>query len=143
MRSGFTILEVLLSLAIIAILAAVSVPVLQSFQTRNDLDIATFAVVQAHRRAQSLARASEGDTSWGVYATSGSITVFRGASFVLRATDFDEVFEIPTNMLATGTLEVVYASFSGLANASSSLVLTSIANETRTITLNEKGTVAY
>ena len=65
-NAGFTLLEVLLSVAIIALIAGIGTPVYQSFQTRNDLDVVTNTVAQSLRRAQVLARASDGDTTWGV-----------------------------------------------------------------------------
>ena len=42
-KGGYTLLEVLLSVAIISAIAGFSIPVLQSFQNRNDLDVAVSA----------------------------------------------------------------------------------------------------
>ena len=44
---GFTMIEVMLSLAIIAVLAGISTPIYQSFQVRNDLDIAAVTIAQS------------------------------------------------------------------------------------------------
>ena len=40
MNKGFTILEVLLSIATITIIAGIIIPVYESFQVRNELDLA-------------------------------------------------------------------------------------------------------
>ena len=143
MSRGFTLLEVLLSIAIIAGLAGMSIPVYQALQMRNDLDIATVTAAQTLRRAQTLAQAVDGDTSWGVYTQSGSITLFRGTSYASRDTDVDEVFTVPTTITPTGRQEFVYIKFSGVPQNTGTLTLTSEANEIRNITVNGKGTIIY
>lgn len=139
---GFTLLEVLLSVATIAILAGLSVPVWRTVQTKNDLDVATVTLAQTLRRAQVLSEAVDGDTSWGVKVQSGSITLFKGTSFAGRDTNFDEASDISTALSIAGVTEVVYAKFSGLPQTTGSTTLAT-ANDARSVTLNEKGMVSY
>mgnify|MGYP001560235111 CR=1 FL=1 len=141
--AGFTLIEMLLVIAAITIIAGITAPVYQSFQVRNDLDIATVSIVQSLRRAQVLSQAVDGDTSWGIYIVSGSLTVFKGASYVARTDVYDEVFEIPTSLTPSGLSEIVFAKFTGLPQTTGTITLTSNANETRTITINAKGMVNY
>ncbi|MEW6617315.1 MAG: type II secretion system protein [Patescibacteria group bacterium] len=140
---GFTLIEILLSLAIISVIVATGIPIFQSFQNRNELDIATVTLAQSLRRAQLLAQASDGDTSWGTHTQSGSITLFKGPNYVGRDSTFDEVFTIPTNIIASGTQEYVFSRFTGLPQSTGTLTFTSINNETRTIITNAKGMVSY
>lgn len=142
-RRGFTLIEVLMAVATIGLIAGIGVPVYQSFQVRNDLDIAATSFVQSLRRAQILAGAVDGDTGWGVRIQLGSITLFRGASYVARDATFDEVFQAPTGIAPSGAQEIVFAKFTGLPETTGTTVLTSNTNETRTITINTKGTVSY
>jgi prepilin-type N-terminal cleavage/methylation domain-containing protein len=142
-KHGFTILEIILSVALIAVFAAVSMPVYQAFQERNDLDIATISIAQTLRRAQFLSQAVDGDTSWGVYIQSGSATLFKGVSFATRDTSYDEVFDVSSNITTSGVLEIVFSKFTGLPQTTGTIILTSSTNETRTITINTKGTVGY
>lgn len=142
-NAGFTLLEVLLSVAAIAIIAGISVPVFQSFQVRNDLDIATVEIAQSARRAQALSQAVDGDTSWGVKIQSRSLTVFKGASYAARDINFDEVFDTPTSITPSGLSEIVFVKFTGLPQTAGTITLTSDANETRNITINQKGMVGY
>ncbi len=136
-------LEVLLSIALISILAGVSVPVYRSFQVRNDLDIATVEIAQSARRAQTLSEAVDGDMSWGVKIQSGSIAVFKGTSYIARDTTFDEVFEVPGSLTPSGVSEVVFEKFTGLPQTAGTITLTSDTNETRNIIINQKGMVNY
>lgn len=142
-EKGFTLLEVLLSLAAIALISGISIPVYQSFQARNDLDIAATTYAQTLRRAQALSQAVDGDTAWGVYITSGSITLFRGISYIARDSNFDEVFDMPASITPSGIVEIIFTKFTGLPQTTGSVTLTSDANETRVITINARGTVNY
>lgn len=74
----------MLSIAIITMLFGLSTPIYQSFQVRNDLDIAATTIVQSLRRAQVLSQAVDGETNWGVNVKSGSITIFKGVSYDAR-----------------------------------------------------------
>ena len=142
-NAGFTLIEVLLSITAIAIIAGISIPVYQSFQNRNDLDIAATVFAQTARRAQVLAQAADGDTSWGARAQSGSITLFKGGSYATRDASFDETFDMPTSIILSGIQEFVFTKFTGLPQTTGTLMLTSSNNETRTVTFNEKGVASY
>ena len=143
-QSGFTLLEVLLSIIIIGILVGVSIPVYQSFQVKNSLDLAVNAIAQSLRRAQALAQAIDGDSSWGVKIQSGSIILFKGNDYSSRDSNFDEMFDLPTNIDSSGGLqEIVFTKFLGEPITNGSIVLTTAANQTKIITINEKGMVDY
>lgn len=141
--AGFTLIEMLLSVAVIAVLAGVLAPVYQSFQVRNDLDIAAVTAAQSLRRAEALAQAVDGDTSWGVRVQPGSVTVFKGASYATRDTALDESFDVPASITPSGVSEVVFAKFTGLPQTTGTITFISHANETRAITINTKGMVSY
>ena len=54
-QAGFTLMEVLLSMAIISILVGLSMPFYESFVRRNDLGLATQTVSAMLRRAETYA----------------------------------------------------------------------------------------
>ena len=142
-NKGFTLIEVLLSLALMALLAVMSVPVYQSFQVRNDLDIAAVTLAQTLRRAELLSQAVDGDMTWGVKIQSGLIALFKGASYVAREVNFDEIFTVPTSITPSGAPEFVFAKLSGVPQSAGTVTFTSSINETRVITVNARGTVSY
>ncbi len=141
-EQGFTLLELLLSVAVISALAGLSLPVYRTLLTKNDLDIAAVTIAQSARRAQVLSQAVDGDTSWGVKAQNGSITLFKGASFAARDSNFDETFDVPTTIGVSGATEIVFAKFTGLPQTTGTINI-STESDTRSVSINEKGTIGF
>lgn len=140
---GFALLELLLSIAVVAILSGLSVPVYQSFQVKNDLDVAVNTVAQGLRRAQVSSQSVDGDIGWGVNVGNSTIIVFKGSSFISRDSTFDEVFDLPSTITPSGLQEIVFNKFSGLPQSSGTITLFSSISETKTLTVNGKGMVEY
>lgn len=141
-RSGFTLIEVLLSIALIGLISGIGAIVYQQLQGRNDLDIAVSTVAQNHRRAQVLSRAIEGDATWGVRVDPGNVTLFQGSSFATRNAVFDEVTSISPALGSSGLTEVVFLKLTGLPQSTGTLTFTGT-NGVRTLTLNAQGTITY
>lgn len=142
-RAGFTLIELLLSISIIGLLVGLSAPVYETFVRRNDLDLTAQSLVAALRRAESYARAVNGDAAWSVEIQTATITLFQGTSFASRNTAFDETTAIPATTVPSGLSEVQFAKLSGTPNATGSITLTSTTSDIRTITINAKGMVDY
>lgn len=141
--NGFTLIEMLLSVGIISLLVGASLPVYASFQTRNDLEITTQNIVRMLRRAQTYARAGNGDSQWGVAVQAGSATLFKGAAFASRDTAYDEPAAISSVTSVSGLGEIVFAKLSAAPSTTGSITLLTTTNDTRTITINGKGVVNY
>jgi prepilin-type N-terminal cleavage/methylation domain-containing protein len=142
-QKGFSMIEVLLSVAIIGILVGTSVPVYQVFYNKNIMDVASVSVAQSLRRAQILSQSVDGDMSWGVSVGSNKITVFKGVDYVSRAGNLDEDFDLPESVTPSGLSEVVFNKLTGEPQSTGTLTLTSSNGEVRTITINEKGIIEY
>ncbi|MFZ2192694.1 MAG: prepilin-type N-terminal cleavage/methylation domain-containing protein [Candidatus Moraniibacteriota bacterium] len=142
-RKGFTLIEIMLVIALMVLISSISVPVYQSFQVKNDLEASSNDLVQSLRRAQVLSQANEGDSTWGVKILSGGIVVFKGASYSARDVAYDEVFEIATSIVSSGISEVVFGKLSGLPQTSGDIILTTSNGDVRTISINIKGIIEY
>lgn len=143
-QRGFTLLEVLLSVSIITILVGMSLPLYQTFQVRNDLDITAEAIASSLRRAQVYARGVNGDAQWGVEVQSTAVTLFRGAVFASRDPTYDEPTSIPASMSVSGLTEVLFSKLTGAPSTTGNIVLTTTnTNDTRTININAEGMVSY
>lgn len=141
-REGFSLLELLLSVSIIGILSALSIPVYLGMQKKNDLDVAVVTVAQGLRRAAARAVGVDADTGWGVKVQSGSSTIFKGTTFSSRDTSLDEVSQISTAIAVSGTSEFDFVKFTGTPSAVGTLTLAT-SDDTATISVNVKGTVSY
>lgn len=141
-QRGFTLLEILLVVALISAMVGITSPVLVRLQRSNDLQVAQQALVQAHRRSQQLARASKNDQTWGVEAQTGSITTFMGTSYALRDPSYDEVFSISPSITISGVGETVYSKTFVTPSVTGSTTLTGD-GVSRITTINAEGTVEY
>lgn len=141
LHSGLTVIELILSLGIILILFAVSVPLLRSFLLRNDLDVTQNTVVQDMYRSINLAVAGEHDTNWGVKVTTGQVVVFSGNSYATRNANYDESYNLPSGVIVSGQTEYVFSKFSGTPVSTGTTTLTNQANETRSFTISSKGEI--
>ncbi len=142
-QSGFTFVEILLTIALMGILFAMSAPIYQSLQTNNDLDIAINTIAQSSHRAQTLSQAVDGDSTWGLKVQSGSIVLFQGVDYASRDVSFDEVYDLPGAIVPSGLQELTFAKLSGEPSTTGTFILASSNNETRTATINTKGIVEY
>ena len=142
-QSGFTLIEVLLSVTIIAMLVGVSLPVYETYARRNDLDITAQGTAAMLRRAATYARAVNDDSVWSVKIEATQLTLFQGTNFVSRDTTNDEVIQIPGSIVPSGVNEVQFAKLSATPSTTGSITLTSSTNDVRTVTINAKGSVDY
>ncbi len=142
-EGGFTLVELLLSVTIIGILTALSLPVYETFARRNDLDLTAQSVAGALRRAQVYARGNNYDSNWGVKFQSGSATLYRGTSYATRTSGFDETTTIPGTVSVSGLDDIQFAKLTGTPSATGTLTLTSTTNDSRAISLNAEGMVNY
>lgn len=140
---SFTLLEVLLVIAIIVIISAFSLPIYQLLTVKSDLDTTASNVAQILRRAQLLSQGVVGDSNWGVKVQKGSLTLYKGTSFSSRDTSADELTTLPPEVDVTGSNEVNFGKFYGLPQNSGTITLSAPHFENKNVSINEKGTVSY
>ncbi|KPJ73661.1 hypothetical protein AMJ48_00420 [Parcubacteria bacterium DG_74_1] len=99
---SFTLVEILIVIAVLAILIAMTFPVFRSFRVESDLNNSVEKIINALRLAQSKTLASEEASQWGVYFSTSTdphqYTLFRGTSYASRVTSSDEVYALPDSV---------------------------------------------
>lgn len=139
---GFTLIEVLVTVGIVALMVSLSAGVYVTFSRHESLEIATVGVVEAIRHAQANAQAGKGDAAWGVKFAERSVTVFRGASYSGRAASDDQTMGFPGGVKAGGLGEIVFSEYVGATTNVGTVVLSNDLGQ-RNISVNAKGTVSY
>lgn len=150
---GFTLLEILIVIALFGIVVGLSIPFYQSFQVSNQLDTTTFEIVQALRRAQASTMAGEDNQIFGVHFESQKFVLFRGfrGDIYLPNDQYNEINEIPKT-LTISTSFGQNISFSKIKGEVSlppppipafpwKITLHSTTNESKIIQINAKGTI--
>lgn len=112
LEPGISIIEILLVVAIMAILGASMMAVGQRFLVNNHLDNKTNELVTLLRTARINSMAGRSDSSWGVYVDSSQMTAFSGSNYANRSSEWDLTFKIPSSVSVTSG-EVVFTPLTG------------------------------
>lgn len=140
MKKGFTALELLLSIAIIAVIMAASIPFYFSFYAKSKNESLTKEILSSIYRTKLKAMASENDDSWGLaIAKDSKITIFRGTNYSTRNQLYDEVVDIESGTAFTSSPEIIFAKSSGLTDTAKTISFTDSNNNTITINIDTYG----
>lgn len=122
-RRGFTLVEILVIIAITVILIGLAIPSYRFFQKESDLTNNTEEIINTLRLAQNKTLASEGASQYGVYfdqtTSPNQYTLFKGADYALRDSSFDEIHNLPKSVeisevnLNGGGSEIIFDRISG------------------------------
>jgi prepilin-type N-terminal cleavage/methylation domain-containing protein len=144
---GFTIIEVIISVALILSAAVIAIPFMSGTLSRNELDV---AVQRAHdflTEARSSAFSGYGDGKFGVHFETGAVEYFIGDSYSAGAPD-NVTYSLPgfveiTNIsISDSGNEIIFSSVSGAPNQAGSVTFTDSTGETGTIVVNVYGTIS-
>ena len=142
-QRGFTLVEMMITVMVIAVVLGFSFPVYISYQNKNNLNLTTTNIVSMLRRAQTYSRGVYGDSTWGVAFQTDAVTLYKGANYASRDTAYDEVSTVSGNISRTGLGEVNFAKSTAVPSVTGTITLTTSENDSTTITLNAEGMVAY
>lgn len=143
LNRGFTLVEMLLSIVIIAIIAGLATPLYFSYLTNNDFGLTIDTGVRSLRRANFLAQNQDRDSNWGTYFSTSSITVYVGSSYAVRNTNYDELYQFPTTISSTNAVDVNFTKFTGEPSTTTAINIRSNNGNSSTIYVNSKGMIDY
>lgn len=148
-RNGFTLLEILIIVAIMAVLVGVTVATFVSFRNAQTLDRDTDAIVSALREARSQTLVSQNASVYGVHLASSTVTLFTGSSYSAGTASNVVTNLTSTNIISTLTLtgngtDIVFKRLTGETDQDGTLVLKSSAtNNARTVTVYKTGLIEF
>jgi prepilin-type N-terminal cleavage/methylation domain-containing protein len=139
---GFTLVEMILSVALVGIAVGIGASLLQTFQANADLDASQSTYVGMIRRAQTLAMTQSYDSPWGVHAENGFIALFQGSSWETRDPEHDEVHQLSESISVSGLSDVTFEKLTGLPTGFGTTTLVSYESE-NFVYVNEVGLVSF
>lgn len=140
-QKGFSLLEVLLIIALVGVLLGAGIPVLYSYFSGNNLDSASSRVTQSLYQAKTFAEAGVDDSEWGVYIQNGLVTIFQGNDYAGRDAGYDQDIELAEEIAVSGIDEIYFSVFSGSPSATGDIVLSIVGERTATISINSLGII--
>lgn len=148
-RAGFTLVELMIVIAILAILTTVGAPFLANSVGKNELKTTAWEMADTLRRAQSQTMAGNGSTGWGVHFESTQYVFFQGATY--NAADPDNItaplspsLSIDSIALNGGGTEVLFTSKKGVTGQYGDIQITDAGNNTvSTVTVTAAGVISY
>lgn len=146
--NGFTLMEVLLVIAILAVLTAISAPMYRSFIKTSELNSVSKTIISFLKEARSKSMSGNLGLKWGVH-------------FVNSSADYYESFSTPTdyndsskNVVATTSLplgvnftepvstsNIIFGKINGTTTATTTITFTSADNESKTVTVTPIGNI--
>lgn len=140
-RDGFTLLELLLSVSLISLLAAIAAPMFLSLQSENEVTITATTIGDVLRRGQILAQAVDADSDWGVELVSSTAIIFKGNNFTSRDQSLDEEYKMAATVNLSGLNEVIFNKFTGWTTASGTVMINHQDGRHKEVLVNELGIV--
>ncbi|MEK7630788.1 MAG: prepilin-type N-terminal cleavage/methylation domain-containing protein [Patescibacteria group bacterium] len=142
-KRAFTLTELLITIALLGMIATIAVPVVSNLQVSGQLDDVTTEIKTALRATRTRSVARVGDATHGVFFTSQSYTLYRIPDGVPT---LNEARQIPRAMSISTTIPAADINFSrgiGIPNiaANQTITITHATGGTRIITITPAGLV--
>jgi prepilin-type N-terminal cleavage/methylation domain-containing protein len=142
-KRGFTLAETLISVAIIGVLAGLSMTAFATFARKESLDSNAAALAAALRDARARTIASVGGMQHGIYIESSRFVLFQGSSYSSTATT-NVPFNWSSAVKASSTLSsIVFEKVTGNSSASGTIELYLVPSYTvkKSVTIQSGGLV--
>lgn len=141
---GFTIIELILVIAIISFLAVLSSPFYSRFLLQNAVDNTVSQLAGSLRKAQIYSMMGKQGSGWSVNygGVANTITLYKGTTaFALRPNpSADETFSINPNVSVSGITDINFARITGMpAPTGPTTVTISSGTNSKTIIVNLQG----
>lgn len=152
-HEAFTLIELLISMALVTILSLIGFINLFGYRQNQDLKNAASGVVAVLRNAQSRSALGEEGARWGVYfdntsSTAGFYDLFSGFSYATTSVSAHNVLprNVQFNLPGPGSSStVVFSPVGGLPNASTTIKVSLVGDPSvsSTIFVNDNGQIQY
>lgn len=134
-QEGVSLIELILVIAIIALIGATSIPAGSAFLVRNQLRNKTYELVSTLRTAQINSLNGKEARQWGVEISASAIKLY-----AVDNSAFDQTYLIPGSISITSDT-IVFDKLTGNPDSPASLTVSSNVGDSYQVSVNEVGTV--
>jgi prepilin-type N-terminal cleavage/methylation domain-containing protein len=152
-NSGFTLIELVIVIAIISVLIAIVIPNFFSFNKSSNLDNSVREFISVLKLAQNKTLSSENYDQYGVYLNTGispnQYIIFKGTDYASRDTSFDQLYSLPEiiefyNVNLSGGNQIIFDRLTGASNSGDiSIRLKIDINQNKTVYISSSGTISF
>lgn len=143
--TGYSYIQLLLVIALLAILAAVASPYYLQWQQRQRLQSTTLMLLSDLRLAQTRAQQRAENAQWGVHIddSAKAYVIFHGSSYD-TADQYNFTVDYPTSLNLSPNQDIVFTAVTGQLQAAVSTITissNSLAGATEFIGINPQGVI--
>ncbi len=143
MKKGFTLVELLIAVALIIMFSSLTLPVGFNFFQESTLRDQVRNLETSLRKAQAVAISGRGNANAGIKITRNSYIIFEGESYRDRRSSLDIVIPFPVSVVPSGNDEIVFRKSTGrlISPANNALISISFGSHTKQISINSHGKI--
>lgn len=144
MKSGFTLVELLVTIAIIVILSVAAMPIYTNLQVDSQLNESTSLIIQTLRTAKERSEARLNNDNHGVWFGLNSYNLYQGGSYSIRNIDYDRVQNVDNSVRILTDIannEVNFSKGFGLPDSTGTITLVHDTGEARYIVISSNGRI--
>jgi len=149
-KNGFTLIEILITIAIFAIILGITIVAVRSFSDTVNLDNAGKIIGTNIKLAKMRSVGALNDTNYGVRFEGDKITVFAGDTFDVsdptnKVVNLSDNVKISDISLAGGGIDLVFNRLTGTTNNAGTIEIELVNNssEKKQIVINEEGQIDH
>ncbi len=152
MKKGFSLIELLIVIAVLMIILVLSIVAFYTLTKKTDLDTSRDNIISALNLVRNKTLASEEAAQYGVYFDATAVpdryVLFQGPSYTTRNVSLDKIYNFPSvieisSVSLEGENEIVFNRLQGDTNNYGSITIRSLKdNEIRTIYIYSSGEIS-
>ncbi|MEK7227872.1 MAG: prepilin-type N-terminal cleavage/methylation domain-containing protein [Patescibacteria group bacterium] len=145
-KKGLTLIELIMVVAVIAIIVAITVPALISFRKNQAIQNTTNAITSLLEEARTKTLASYNNTFYSVHFETDKATLFTGSTYSSSDTTnkvvlYDTPVVLQSTSLSGGGVDVIFDRLKGTTSKYGTIMVQIPSGTSKTITISSGGVI--
>lgn len=138
-KPAFTLIDLLLAIAIFAIMASVTLPFLGMFQQTQSIGTYAQSIEAALRDAELRAQNGQRGSMWGVSFQAHAYVLFAGSTYATHLPASDETHTVASSYTLSGPSEIDFQKVTGKPVSAGTIVVSDPGVGQESVTVNAEG----